>query len=41
MLYSAPHTSWVQELTVQEDELVGAKWMPLEEYVAMPFTQSR
>ncbi|GAB4824032.1 hypothetical protein N2152v2_011078 [Parachlorella kessleri] len=30
-----------QELTVQEDELVGAQWMPLEEYVDMPFTQSR
>ena len=26
---------------MQEDELVGARWMPLEEYVSMPFLTSR
>ncbi len=26
---------------MQEDELVAVKWMPLEEYAAIPFTQSR
>ena len=26
---------------MQEDELVGVRWMPLDEYLAMPFTTSR
>lgn len=26
---------------MQEDELVGVQWMPLEEYVAIPFMSSR
>ena len=29
------------EPTPQEDELVGAKWMPLEDYATVPFTASR
>ena len=29
------------EPTPQEDELVGAKWMPLGDYAAVPFTASR
>ena len=31
----------LQELRMQEDELVGVQWMPLEEYLAVPFTASR
>jgi hypothetical protein len=26
---------------MQEDELVGVQWMPLEEYLAVPFTATR
>ncbi len=31
----------LQELRVQEDELEAVRWMPLEEYVRIPFTTSR
>ncbi|KAL4429161.1 hypothetical protein ABPG77_010140 [Micractinium sp. CCAP 211/92] len=30
-----------QELRMQEDELVGVQWMPLEDYFAIPFTATR
>ena len=26
---------------MQEDELVGVRWMPLDEYLAIPFTANR
>lgn len=30
-----------QELVMQEDELVGVRWMPLQEYLDVPFMASR
>ena len=33
--------SVLQELCMQEDELVGVRWMGLEEYLAVPFTAAR
>ncbi|KAL4858595.1 Nudix hydrolase 2 [Chlorella vulgaris] len=31
----------MQELVMQEDELVGVRWMPLQEYLDVPFMASR
>ena len=36
-----PSASIVQELSMQEDELVGVRWMPLAEYLAIDFHASR
>lgn len=39
---SVPSTAPLpQELRMQEDELVGVQWMPLEDYFAIPFTATR
>lgn len=40
-LPTAASASWEQELRMQEDELVGVRWLPLSEYLAIDFHSSR